>query len=272
MKNWTIVIGTLTVLALGIGIRKAHAEHSENGCMKARAILLQDVELTAEQKALLQEFKAEKKQAGFSKEDRQQMHQEMKAQKHAWMVDYIAGNVSREEVLQKMADRSSKHEAHGANKQGMMLDLLSTYDDAQKAQVLENLDSQQSCFDDRREEIQEKHQKHQGRKGERMVSDLNLSASQQALWNQLQEDRKEKWAAFEDHEPGENLRDYLEGRITLDELEANQQDAINAKKSFHQEHVMKMMDFVDSLDQTQRDQFLQNITETKAHHQGKGPQ
>ena len=74
MNKLTIAIGSIILLAMGMGVRHAKAEPSADGCMKARAILLQDVELTAEQKALLQDFKAQKS----GKKDRHQMHKEMK--------------------------------------------------------------------------------------------------------------------------------------------------------------------------------------------------
>jgi hypothetical protein len=258
MKNWTITIATIAIM--GFGIRQAYAEHPNRECMSPRNILIKDVQLNAEQQEILAGFRSER----TGHQEQHEALREMKKQRHALMMDYVAGDISRREMLKKVDEHQEIHSDLRETKQDMMLELLSTYDETQKDQVLDNLDAQESCMAEHRAEKEERYAKHSGKQSGKMVANLNLSAEQQELWTELKSDRRDHRGEHEAR--GELLQSYLEGDLTLEDLEEEQGARMAEKQDQHRQHIIQMMDFVDSLSQTQKDQLLRNMEEAQLRH------
>ena len=112
-----------------------------------------------------------------------------------------------------------------------------------------------------------------------MTRDLNLSRNQQAAFDAWQEGQMQKIQERIDKrmdDKGENLEVLLDGQSKR-EIERRQAAESEERIDLMKQQAGLMMDFVDSLDNDQRDQFVENIdsmVERAENHQkgekGKG--
>ena len=224
--------------------------------------LFQDVELNADQKAALQDLRPTKEE---QKEMKSKFHDE-KGQLN-WIRNFVDGTISRPDVLREIEDTMDEKHEHRIEKWEGMLDVLSSIDDSQRAQVWENL----SALSEKREHRQEK-RAHHGKKGkdgakrnEFLLEGISLDSQQQQRFSELEEAKREQ---REHHAEGkdekhEYMRSFLSGKMSkadiLQEIEERHDEHIANR----QENAGLWMDFLESLRPEQQQQLIDNLQKKK---------
>jgi hypothetical protein len=286
MKKF-IPLTLLAVLFGGVAYANGHdAGHkSKSPCMKPGKVLTKDVDLTPDQRALAEDLKAERT---AHKEDRHELKRSMKQDRIDTLKGYAAGDLSRSQVNAKIEDKHTEMIEKHADMKAGFLALIDSYDEAQKDQVRSNLEETRQCmeessaqFDEHRENKTEHMQKRAEKKAEFLTKDLELSRNQQAAFDAWQAGQQER---FHDRmgrhmDKAEHLEALLDGQSTHS-LERAQEERAEERLETMLTQAGLMMDFVDSLDNNQRDQFIENIdvmveraeNRKKDGHHGKGSQ
>ena len=120
------------VILLSIATLSSLAEakpHKGKGFFKS---LLEDVELTADQKEMLKEMKQEAKENRSDRKERKG--------KITWMEDYASGEKSEREVLNEITERFDSKIEMKLEKTENMLDFIDTLSAEQREQAIENIE------------------------------------------------------------------------------------------------------------------------------------
>lgn len=258
----------LTVLAALFG-SMAYANSPDqklkNSCMKPGEILTKNVDLTEDQRALTEDLKALRK---AHRTEFQELKRSMKQDRVDTLKGYVEGELSREQINDQIERKHTDMMQHHSDMQDGFLALIDSYSEVQKDQVRDNLDETRQCAADHREQLEthierkEAHiQKRMEKKAEFMTKDLDLSRNQQAAFDDWQAGQMQKIQERIDKrvgDNGENLEALLDGMSKRD-IERRQSAESAERIAIMQEQAGLMMDFVDSLDGEQRDQFVENI-------------
>ena len=261
----------LTLLAAmfgGVAYANGHGPKDgrmENPCMKPGKVLTKDVDLSADQKALVEDLKGERK---AHKEDRHELKRATKQDRIDALKGYAEGDLSRADINDQIEDKHRKmSEKHADMKDGFFA-LVDSYDESQKDQVRDNIDATRQCMADNEEQFEtriarkEAHiQKRMEKKASFMSKDLDLSRNQQAAFDAWQDGQLERFQERMDDrmdDKGQHLEALLDGQSQRS-IERIQVERSLEKLEAAQEQANLMMDFVDSLDTDQRDQFVENI-------------
>lgn len=258
----------LTVLAAllgGVAYANGPDHKSKNLCMKPGEILTKNVDLTEDQRALTEDIKSLRK--GHMAE-RHELKRSMKQDGVDTLKGYAQGDLSREQINARIERKHTDMLQHHGDMQDGFLALIDSYSEVQKEQVRDNLDETRQCAADHREQLEthierkEAHiQKRMEKKAEFMTKDLDLSRNQQAAFDDWQAGQLQKIQDRIDKrvgDNGENLEALLDG-MSKREIERRQSAESAERIDLMQEQAGLMMDFVDSLDSDQRDQFVDNL-------------
>lgn len=255
----------LTLLAVMIG-GVAHANgqgpahKGQNPCMKPGKVLTKDVELTEDQRALAIDLKAQKKE---HREGRHEMKRAMMQQRIETLTGYANGTLSRRDVNAQIETHHTEMiQLHGDMKEGFFA-LIDSYDEAQKDQVRSNLDAQRQCMaenQDHFETLRAEKEAHMAKRAEKkaafLTRDLNLDSDQQELfdvWQEGQQELRQEHLEYRMNQKGQHLEALLDGQtLQHDELVAEKIESTQTQAGL-------MMDFVDALDNDQRDQLVSNV-------------
>ena len=114
------------------------------------------------------------------------------------------------------------------------------------------------------EQHEEKIQRRSEKKQQRLFGNLDLTAKQQRLLNEYMTSRKISFTERKDRQKGEDIESLLSGEINEQELLELQHEKAENRYEKVLDHMGLMMDFVDSLNDDQRDQLLTNIEEIES--------
>lgn len=255
----------LTLLAAMIG-GVAHANghgpahKDQNPCMKPGKVLTKDVELTEDQRALAADLKAQKKE---HREGRHEMKRAMMQQRIETLTGYANGTLSRRDVNAQIETHHTEMiQLHGDMKEGFFA-LIDSYDEAQKDQVRSNLDAQRQCMaenQDHFETLRAEKEAHMAKRVEKkaafLTRDLNLDSDQQVVfdaWQEGQQEIRQEHLEYRMNDKGQHLEALLDGQtLQHDELVAEKIESMQTQAG-------QMMNFVDALDNDQRDQLVSNV-------------
>lgn len=199
----------LTLMAAligGVAHAKPHGSQHDNPCMKPGKVLTQDVELSADQRALVEDLKSQRK---AHRGDRHEQRREMMLARVETLQGYADGSLSRADVDAQLADTHRDRREAYAEMTDALLALIDSYSADQRAQVMENLDEARTCqaeYAGQREEHHaqraEKMAQRAEKKADMLLKDIDLSAAQSALFEAWQDgqmaQRQERMAAHED--------------------------------------------------------------------------
>ena len=277
-----IPITLLAALFGGMAYANGPDQKSKNPCMKPGKILTNNVDLTEDQRALAEDLKALRK--GY-KAERHDLKRSMKQDRIDTLKGYVEGDLSRAQINDRIERKHTEMIEHHSDMQDGFFALIDSYSDVQKDQVRDNLDETRQCMADNEEQFEahiarkEAHiQKRMEKKAAFMTKDLDLSRNQQSAFDAWQEGQLERFQERIDKRmdhKGENLEVLLDGESKRN-IERRQADAAAERIDLMQEQAGLMMDFVDSLDDDQRDQFVDNIdamierAEKRQNREGKG--
>lgn len=237
---------------------------SKNPCMKPGKVLTKNVDLTPDQRALAEDLKNQRK---AHKEDRHELKRSMKQDRIDTLKGYAEGDLSRSQINARIQRKHDDRMAQHSDMQDGFLALIDSYSEVQKNQVRDNLDETRQCMADYQGEMadhrerKEAHiQKRMDKKAEFMTKDLDLSRSQQAAFDAWQDGQLERFQDRMDRhmEKGQQLEALLDGQSPRT-LERKQAERAAERVEAMQEQAGLMMDFVDTLDDNQRTQFVDNI-------------
>ena len=258
----------LTVLAAllgGVAYANSPDHKSKSPCMKPGEILTKNVDLTEDQLALTEDVKSLRK---GHKAERHELKRSMTQDRIDTLKGYVDGELSREQINAQIERKHTEMLQHHSDMQDGFLALIDSYSEVQKDQVRENLDETRQCAADYREQLEthierkEAHiQKRMEKKAEFMTKDLDLSRNQQAAFDDWQAGQMQKIQGRIDKrvgDNGQNLEALLDG-MSKREMERRQGTESAERIALMQEQTGLMMDFVDSLDDDQRAQFVDNI-------------
>ena len=275
----------LTLLAAlfgGMAYANSPEQKSKNPCMKPGKILTKNVDLTEDQRALAEDLKALRK---GHKADRHELKRSMKQDRIDTLKGYAEGDLSRAQINDRIERKHTEMVDHHSDMQDGFFALIDSYSEVQKDQVRDNLDDTRQCMADNEEQFEahiarkEAHiQKRMEKKATFMTKDLDLSRNQQFAFDAWQQGQLERIQGRIDKkmdDKGENLEALLDG-LSKRDIERRQAAAAAEQIDLLQEQAGLMMDFVDSLDDDQRDQFVDNIdamverAENRQNRDGKG--
>ena len=254
----------------GVAYANGHdAGHkSKNPCMKPGKVLTKNVDLTPDQRALAEDLKNQRK---AHKEDRHELKRSMKQDRIDILKGYVEGDLSRSQINARIQRKHDDMMAQHTDMQDGFLALIDSYNEAQKDQVRDNLDETRQCMADYQGEMEghrerkEAHiQKRMNKKAEFMTKDLDLSRNQQTAFEAWQDGQLERFQDRMDQhmnkhmEKGQHLEALLDGQSPRT-LERKQAERATERVEAMQEQAGLMMDFVDTLDDNQRTQFIDNI-------------
>ncbi len=281
MKKF-IPLTLLAALFGGIAYANGPDQKSKNPCMKPGKILTKDVDLTEDQRALGEDLKALRK---GHKTERHELKRSMKQDRIDTLKGYAEGDLSRTQINARIERKHTEMVEHHSDMQDGFLALIDSYSEVQKNQVRDNLDVTRQCMADNEEQFEtriarkEAHiQKRMEKKAAFMTKDLDLSRNQQSAFDAWQDGQLERFQERMDQrmdDKGENLEALLDGQSKRD-IERRQSNEAAERIDLMQEQAGLMMDFVDSLDDDQRDQFIDNIdamverAENRQNREGKG--
>jgi hypothetical protein len=275
----------LTLLAAlfgGMAYANSPDQKSKNPCMKPGKILTKNVDLTEDQRALAEDLKSLRK---GHMADRHELKRSMNQHRIDTLKGYVDGDLSRAQINDRIERKYAEMvEHHGDMKDGFFA-LIDSYSEVQKDQVRDNLDETRQCMADNEEQFEshiarkEAHiQKRMEKKAAFMTKDLGLSRNQQSAFDAWQEGQLERFQERIDKrmdDKGENLEALLDG-VSKRDIERRQRSESAERIDLMQEQAGLMMDFVDSLDDEQRDQFVENIdamverADNRQNRDGKG--
>lgn len=275
----------LTVFAAlfgGMAYANSPDQKSKNPCMKPGKILTKNVDLTEDQRALAEDLKALRK---GHKAERYELKRSTNQDRIDTLKGYVDGDLSRTQINARIERKHTEMVEHHGDTQDGLFALIDSYSEVQKDQVRDNLHATRQCMADNEEQFEtriarkESHiQKRMEKKAEFMSKDLDLSRNQQATFDAWQEGQLQKIQERIDKrmdDKGENLEALLDGMSKRD-IERRQRSESAERIDLMQEQAGLMMDFVDSLDDDQRDQFVDNIdamverAENRQNREGKG--
>lgn len=261
----------LFIIALAVGGLSAalqvdaHARPHGHG-HKVMKMMFQDVDLTADQKQALKDLRP-------SKEERQARKKEFKDGKKRidWMQDFADGRVSRSEVIRNIKDKMSAKHEHRTDKLEGMLDVLSTFSQEQREQVLDNLEELSDKHEAKRakwEQKREKKGKRTFKKMERMFDGISLTSSQQRRLDAVQDFHKERREDRMEHRG--QKREIMESFLTGEKSKREILRSLNEKKERHLSNKIEgaelWMELLESLSGDQQDQLFDNMQDLKEKH------
>ncbi len=261
LKKLFIIALTVGGLSAALQI-DAQARPNGHG-HKVMKMMFQDVDLTADQKQALKDLRP-------SKEERQARKKEFREGKKRidWMQDFADGRVSRSEVIRNIKDKiSAKHE-HRTDKFEGMLDVLSTFTQEHREQVLENLEELSDKHEAKRakwEQKREKKGKRKLKKMDRMFDGISLTSSQQRRLDAVQEFHKERREDRMEHrgQKREVMESFLSGEKSKREILRSMDEKKERHLSNKIEGAELWMDLLESLNNDQQDQLFDNMQDLK---------
>jgi hypothetical protein len=261
----------LTLLAAmfgGVAYANGHGPKDgrmENPCMKPGKVLTKNVDLTEDQRALTEDLKGERK---AHKAERHELKRSMKQDRIDALKGYAEGDLSRADINDQIEDKHREMSEKYADMKDGFFALIDSYSEVQKDQVRDNIDDTRQCMADNEEQFEshierkEAHiQKRFEKKAKFITKDLDLSRNQQAAFDAWQDGQLERFQERMDgrmDHKGQHLEALLDGQSQRS-IERTQAERSAEKLEAAQEQADLMMDFVDSLDTEQRDQFVENI-------------
>ena len=265
-----LIIAIVALLSLGTAIAMHHKQ-----CMHPMQILVQGVDLTPEQQEMLRDFKEQR-------HEYREEHMSMKMARIQWIPSYLDDSLSREQVLESLVQAEQDHLAWKQEKHQKMLDLLATYSDVQKQQVLHNLDTQEGCSQDAERDGNGygHHGKHDGEFGEagprhdKLFHDVHLTDEQQDLLDTMHTDRRAFFQSMKEQnttvmdgkmEKVAMLRGYLEGTSTEFATQSNP-EVLAQRQAFRDAQAQHMMNLLDTLDDVQAAKVQANIKNIQEYH------
>ena len=260
MKKY-ITLTTIGLIAI-IGT-KAFAEGGAQG-MKGKChpgkVFVEDIDLTTEQETLVKELRE------IKKEKRGEMKGK-RGERIETMVAFVEGELSREDVHQKITDRHTEKVEHISEMGETLFDLLDSYSTEQKEQVKSNLEDQKECMEEFKGKHAKKMKEMQGKDGKkgpgkRLFKDLDLTEEQQDLLTKIEESKKD---FHKDFKPAhhEMVEDILDGR--LDAAEAEESFLEKSSNRHVQAHSQAdaLMDLLETFSAEQKEQFVENVEQMK---------
>ena len=259
----------LFIIALAVGGLSAALQvdaHARPPGHKVMKMMFQDVDLTAEQKQSLKDLRP-------SKEERQARKKEFKEGKKRidWMQDFADGRVSRSEVIRNIKDKMSAKHEHRTDKLEGMLDVLSTFTQEQREQVLDNLEELSDKHEAKRAKWEQKREKKGRRtvkKRDRMFAGISLTSSQQRRVDAVQDFHKERREDRMEHRG--QKREVMESFLTGEKSKREILRGLEEKKDRHLANKIKSselwMELLESMSDDQHDQLFDNMQDLKEEH------
>ena len=238
---------------------------SKNPCMKPGKVLTKNVELTEDQRALADDLQSLRKE---HKAERQDLKRSMRQDRVETLVGYVEGDLSRAQINARIESTHRNMVEHHRDMQDGLFSLLDSYSEVQKDQVRDNLDETRQCmagnegqFEDHIARKEAHIQKRMEKKAAFMTKDLDLSRNQQSAFDAWQDGQLERFQERIQHrteDKGQHLEALLDGQSPRI-LERKHAERATERLDIMREQASLMMDFVDTLDNDQRDQFVDNI-------------
>ena len=224
-------------------------------CPSTISNFFRGIDLDDSQQLLVEEMLQEKR--AFQKD----MKIHYKGFREKWMMDFVAGEMSRQQVHASIENRYNQDEDKHFEIRHRIVELLSSYTPEQIEKVLSNIDYTRQCYDEYFVPPARKTDPNRVRPKKVLLSDLNLSEEQQekqkAIRSYVLSHRKTTKETFV-----LSREDLMDSMIR----ESNRRDAImdifeersNRRLQFQKNRADLWMDFLESLDNRQSEQFIQN--------------
>jgi len=242
----TIVAGLIA--ASNVAWAKSHKK-----CGGKLKILVEEVDLSEDQRELVHDIK---EQAKENRKDRPRKNKEK------WMIDYLNGEVDRDDVHDHIDERFETGKQHHVEMQDVVFDLLETYTEEQREQVLDNIEETKECHQQRKEHTQRTEQR--PKKLEMLTKGLDLSRKQQkqleAIKGQGKQDRQQFKSEHKAHK-GALVEAFASGEINREGARNTIEDSSAAKQESTHKMVDQWADFLDGLSKEQTHQMQKNLEE-----------
>ena len=227
------------------------AEARPRGNQPLMRVLIQDVDLTDDQKIAFFDMKQDNIE---ERSDKTKKRQGKKA-----IVNYAMGNLSAEAWHAQIDENASERLEKHLSKMEALHDILETYSADQKEQVIDNLTAWKG------KPNRAKKQRKRGQRLKKMTKELNLTDSQSALLKELKDHRQfdkenRKTARKEKRERLMMLIDGTESLRTLKQkMKREHKDRLDARH----DQVDIWIELIDSLDDDQRALFATKFNARK---------
>ena len=260
-RKTIIAIATASVCFIASSAAEARPPEHAKGPPVAK-IATAGIDLTAEQRALLDDIRASGKELRSSMEE-----ERTGGRRGEWLAGYLSGELVREEVLDGVEGEMSRRHAAHMELADMWIGLLETYDEAQRSQVLENIGhaSERGGEASRRPGIRH------GPPLDRLLEGVELSRKQQKkadiLLAELESVRDD---AAERRRGGRDkwIEAFAAGELGADgvraAMESRAEEALDARLGA----AGILLDLCDVLDSGQREQVLSNLEKKRSSSHG----
>ena len=134
------ILLTLSITSLALYNTSANANPNKP-CGGKIKVLIKDVQLTSEQREIFSDIKDTRRNW------KTEHSSEPSQGKNQWMVDYLNGDLRQNELHDKIDDKTQKKFQLHQQMQPQIFDLLDTYSEVQREQVLSNIEAKNQCLE-----------------------------------------------------------------------------------------------------------------------------
>ena len=252
----------IMIMTIGLIGSQAYAEESQDSrkddCRPGK-VFIEDIDLTSEQKGLVKELRAVKKEHRFEKGTKK--HPRLK--RLETMIAFVEGDLSREDIHLEVDQSHNDKTAGHSNMQASLFDLLDSYSSEQLDQVSTNIENTKEC----KNKYSKPSKKGKGGpKGKALFKGLELSDSQQGLLDELHRARKEgkenPHKGFRS-EQKESLEGFIAGDLSRKDIDKMFKEKSEERLESRHERADLMMNFLETLSEEQKDTFVVNAEEVQ---------
>jgi hypothetical protein len=239
----------------------------DKGCGGKVKVLVNDVQLTTEQQDIFGEIKQTKR------DWKSENGQEAPKGNHQWMIDYLNGDVQKDELHDNIDDHSQMRFQLHQQMQPLVFDLLDTYSQDQKQQVLSNIEEKKECKQQKKDAHEERVKNNKGKFRKILLKDMDLTGEQEQDWEKIAVHHKENKQSHKENKSDYRdniIEEFAAGEINRKQAEQDLERISEERISDHHQQTELWVGFFDGLTELQRDQMIRNITELenrKKEHQ-----
>jgi hypothetical protein len=250
------ILLTLSLSSIALYHNPASAA-PDKGCGGKIKVLVKDVQLTSEQQDIFGDIKQTKK--NWKNENGQKRPKA----KHQWMIEYLNGDVRKEELHNKLDDHSELRFQLHQEIQPLVFDLLDTYSQDQKQQVLRNIDEKNECKQQKKDAHEERVKNKKGKFRNVLLKDMNLTQDQERDWEKIAVQHKENKQSHKENKSDyrdDIVEEFTAGEINRKQAEQDYERISEERISDHHQQTELWVGFFDGLNEVQKDQMIRNIT------------
>ena len=242
---------------LVLGLLSIDDANAYNPCQSPSTNLHRDIQLTRNERQLVQEMYATKKEL-------RKIKKKYKLFEESWMVDFVSGEIDRSYIEVTMEELYSSKEDKEFELRHLGFELLEGYSVEQREQVIYNMEDTKQCYAKHKIKERNIEIKKQIRPIQTLLQDIELSNEQRQAFEGIRlakEQQRETIQQDFSQTPEVLFQQFLQGHTdqttTLKAFEAYSDSYFQ----FRLARVELLLDLLETLNDEQKKQFLANAEE-----------